>query len=276
LERIFSTLGVNCNSKRVVIKLNLCSLKTRETGATSDPVVVKHLIEYLNEKGSSVRLVESDSTGKSADLAFKYLGFKSLERKYDVKCINLSTDEFVVKNIDGYYLNSVRVPRTIENADLFITHPKMKTHSDLRVFMTGALKNQFGCLMGRNKEGYHARIHEVIADANQAFIPDLAIMDSIIAMTGYGPTNGRPQRLNLLMASRDPVAIDAVAARILQFNPSFIKYIKLTSKKGLGNISYRLVGDRVENALPGNRLSNFIMRSFATLSSMGIKGVNGV
>lgn len=273
LAKSFAFLKVNFNFDVAVVKLNLCSLKLRETGATSDPIVVEQLVKILNENHVQVRLVESNSASKDADLAFKYLGFKKMEKKYNVRCVNLSKDDFSIKKIDGYYLKSVRVPRTIEAADFFITHPKLKTHSSMGLRLTGALKNQFGCLMKKNKSVYHPMIHEVIADVNAAVTPNLTIMDAIIAMTGYGPTNGIPQRLNLLFTSQDPVAVDALGARIFGFNPSSIKYIKLASKKGLGNIDSILCGDSIENVAFDMHINKFIMRSLEVLSSMGIKEV---
>jgi len=273
LKEALNSLEISFHFDVAAIKLNLCSLKLRETGATSDPIVVEQLVQLLNENNVRVRLVESNSASKDADLAFEYLGFKNLEKKYDVKCVNLSKDDFAIKKIDGYYLKSVKMPKALETADFFITHPKLKIHSSMGVRLTGALKNQFGCLMKKKKSFYHPMIHEVIADVNQAFTPDLTIMDGIIVMTGYGPTNGIPHRLEMLFTSRDPVAVDALGARIFGFNPSSIKYIKLASKKGLGNIDSILCGDSIENVVFDVHINKFIMRSFEVLSSMGIKGV---
>ena len=269
-KRAFYALGVKLNFDSAVIKLNLCSLKSRETGATSDPIVVEQLVKFLNDNNIQVRLVESDSASKNADLAFAYLGFKILEKKYDVKCVNLSKDEFSIKKIDGYYFKSVKVPKTLENAEFFITHPKLKTHTSMKVHFTGALKNQFGCLMKKNKASYHPAIHEIIADVNQIFTSDLTIMDGIIAMTGYGPTNGIPQRLNLLFASMDPVAVDALGATIFGFDPHAIKYLKLASNKGLGNMNSVIVGDKIENVRFDMHINTLIMRFFELLSSIGI------
>jgi len=269
LKEAFTFFKVRFNFDVVAIKLNLCSLKLRETGATSDPMVVEQMVRILNENGVRVRLVESDSSMKDADLAFKYLGFKKLEKKYEVECVNLSKDEFSIKKIDGYFLKSVKMPRSIENADFFITHPKLKTHSDVKVRLTGALKNQFGCLIKKKKSIYHPMIHEIIAEVNQAFIPDLTIMDGIIAMTGYGPTNGIPQRLNLILTSPDPVAVDALGARIFGFSPLSIKYINLASEKGLGNTDSILHGDCIENLAFDMHINKFITRSFEVLASMG-------
>lgn len=268
--KAFDFFKIDFHFNIAVIKLNFCSLKLRETGATSDPIVVEQMIKVFNEHNVSVRLVESNSASKDADLAFDYLGFRSLERRYDVKCVNLSRDEFSVKKIDGYYLKSIKIPKTLEAADFFITHPKLKTHCSLKVHMTGALKNQFGCLMDRNKEKYHSRIHEVIADVNEAIKPDLTVMDAIIAMTGYGPTTGVPMRLNMIFTSQDPVAMDAFGAKLLGFNPMSIKYIKLSAKKGLGNTGFSLCGDKPVCANVDLHVNKFITQSFELLSSLGI------
>ena len=270
LKRAFKSLGIQFNFESVAIKINLCSLRSRETGATSDPIVVEQLIKILNENGARVYLVESDSGSKNVDLAFAYLGFKSLEKKYDVQCVNLSKDKFSIRKIDGYYLKSIRVPATLENVDFFITHPKLKTHSSMKVRLTGALKNQFGCLMDRNKAVYHSSIHEVISDVNKVFRSDLTIMDSIIAMTGYGPTVGIPQRLNLLLTSLDPVAVDALGAKIFGFNPRSIKYLKLASQEGLGKLNSIVYGDKLEGLSFNMHTKNLLLRSFEFFSSIGI------
>jgi len=272
LVKVFNFFKIKLNFDFIAIKLNLCSLKLRETGATSDPIVVEQIVKLLNDNGVEVRLVESNSASKDADLAFEYLGFKKLEQKYNVHCINLSRDKFTTRKIDGYYLKSVKIPESIETADFFITHPKLKTHCGMKVYITGALKNQFGCLMKMNKSVYHPNIHEVIADVNQAFTPDLTIIDAIIAMTGYGPTNGIPQRLNLLLTSRDAVAVDALGARIFGYNPSSVKYLKLASRRGLGNLDSILYGDGLENLEINIHINKYILKSFEILNSLGISG----
>ena len=270
LKRAIKSLGINLNFKKAIIKINLCSLRPRETGSTSDPIVVEQLVKLLNEFGIQVILVESSSYGRDADLLFSYLGFKSLEKKYDVKCVNLSRDDYSVKKIDGYYLKSIRVARTMESADFFITHPKLKTHTSLGVRLTGALKNQFGCLMDKKKVAYHPVIHEVIADVNQIFNPDLTVMDAIIAMTGYGPTTGIPQRMNLLLTSVDPVATDALGAKLFGYNPRTIKYLKLAERKRLGSTKFKAVGDKIQGCRCEMHINNLAIRSFELLSHIGI------
>ena len=273
LKRIFNFFRIKLTFDTAAIKLNLCSLKSRETGATSDPIVVEQLVKILNENGVKVRLIESNSSSKNADLAFKYLGFKKLEEKYDVRCINISRDDFSLRKINGYYLKTVKIPKAIETCDFFITHPKLKTHSSMKLHITGALKNQFGCLIEKEKAKYHSMIHEIIADMNTAFTPDFIIMDAITVMTGYGPTNGTPQRLNLLIAGLDPVAVDTFGAKILGSNPRSIRYIKLSAKRGLGNMNIRLFGDSIRDLnVNKNYNKRIIINIFNFLDKLRIKG----
>src|SRR4030066_2251354 len=86
----------------VAIKPNLCCIKGPETGATTDPLVVEGIIRYLqNEfKISDISIVESDGTQLLADMAFKLLGYESLSRRMNVKCVNLSKAPFSYKVFD--------------------------------------------------------------------------------------------------------------------------------------------------------------------------------
>jgi len=265
LEKTAKLWGLSLKSRNVVIKLNLCELRGPETGTTSDPAVVEEIVKFLIDHGSKVKLIESNSSATDADLAFRYLGFKQLEKKYDVACINLSTDDFITRAIDGYYLKNVKVSKTIDDADLFISHPKLKMHST--VILTGALKNQFGCLRGANKYIYHSKIHDVVADANIVFRPHFIIMDGIVAMVGYGPTNGIPHRFNMLAFSDDPVAIDCFGANFLGFNEKSIGYIVKAFKKGIGNMKYSAYGD-YEKVDFSPCYSRFVFSSAKTLGSI--------
>ena len=65
---------------------------------------------------------------------------------------------------------------------------------------------------------------------------DLCILDGII-VSGI-----QPRKLGLVMASRDPVAIDAAAAKIAGINPRTIRYLQLAEKEGLGNTDFTQKG----------------------------------
>lgn len=228
----------------VVIKPNLCCIKPPETGATTDVKVAESLVNYLkNEFGiSDISIVESDGSQVLADMAFKLLGYEKLSNKRGVKLVNLSSCPSSVKQFpQNAFLKEVQVPDVLEEADFFISVPKIKTHMDC--LFTCALKNQFGCNPYPRKAKYHQRLDDTIADLNVLFKPDLVVVDGIVAMEGFrGPTDGLPVRMNTLIFGRDPVAVDHFVAKVMGLNPDNISYLVEAQRRGLGKFSYEVIG----------------------------------
>jgi len=130
--------------------------------------------------------------------------------------------------------------------------PTVKTH--MYTTTTGAMKNAFGGLLSKYRHYTHTWIHETLVDllAIQKEIHPgiLAVMDGTTAGTGAGPRMIQPLVKNIILASADQVAIDAVAAKLMGFEPLQIKYISLAHEQGLGTGNPReieLVGDDVSN-----------------------------
>ena len=227
----------------VTIKPNLCCIKGPETGATTDPRVVEGIIRYLQEeyRVSDIAIVESDGTQVLADMAFKLLGYEKLAKRLNVELINLSKSPFSSKVFDGnVFLKKIRIPHIMENANLFISVPKIKTH-DMCSF-TATLKNQYGCNPYPRKSIYHKRLHDSIVDLNVAFKPDLVVVDGIMAMEGSGPIDGIPIKMSALIFGRDPVAIDHLIARIMGINPNRVKYLVEARRRGVGTTNYKTIG----------------------------------
>jgi len=115
------------------------------------------------------------------------------------------------------------------------------------------MKNAFGGLLNTKRHYTHTWIHETLVDllAIQKEIHPgrLAVMDGTTAGDGAGPRMIRPVEKNGILASADQVAIDAVAARLMGFDPLSIKYIRLAHEQGLG------VGDPREIELVGEDVS---------------------
>ena len=230
----------------VVIKPNLCCIKSHETGATTDLRVVEGIITCLKNEYdvSSICIVESDATQVLADMAFKLLGYERLAKRLDVKLVNLSKSPFSLKVFpENAFLKEIRFPHTMEKADFFISVPKIKTHGELGVLLTSALKNQFGCNPDPHKSKLHKRLHDAIVDLNVAFKPNLVIVDGIVAMGGYrGPVDGEPIRMNTLIFGRDPVAIDHLVARIMGINPNSVRYLVEAKRRKVGTTEYKTIG----------------------------------
>ena len=82
----------------------------------------------------------------------------------------------------------------------------------------------------------HKHLDPLLASLHRILSPRLAIMDGIIGMEGRGPANGKPRRLDVILASRDSVALDATGMRLIGLEPSRSRHVVLTAKTGLGRI----------------------------------------
>jgi uncharacterized protein (DUF362 family) len=144
-------------------------------------------------------------------------------------------------------------PKGIHLPDYFlgknIVHlPTTKCH--MYTTTTGAIKNAFGGLLSSYRHYTHSWIHETLVDLlaiQKEIHPGIfATMDGTTAGNGPGPRTMTPEIKNVILASADQVAIDAVAAKLMGFDPLSIKYIRLAHERGLG------VGDVCEIELVGD------------------------
>lgn len=114
--------------------------------------------------------------------------------------------------------------------------PTMKCH--IYTTITGAMKNAFGGLLNRKRHYTHSVIHETLVDllAIQKEIHSgiFAVTDGTIAGDGAGPRTMMPVVKNYMLASADSVAIDAVSAKMMGFDPMSIGCIRLAHERGLG------------------------------------------
>ncbi|MBL8966693.1 MAG: DUF362 domain-containing protein, partial [Spirochaetaceae bacterium] len=129
----------------------------------------------------------------------------------------------------GRIAKRFRFAKSLAETDLLVSLPKLKTHQ--LMYYTGAIKNLFGLVPGLEKSAFHLRFPgraefaTMLADLVLAARPDFSLMDAVVAMEGPGPNNGRPRRLGLVMASRDPLALDWSAAGLIGYEPRQIAYL---------------------------------------------------
>lgn len=236
-------LALNSDSA-VVIKPNLCAIRTPETGTTTDVRVVEAIVYELKRRFdvSDISIIESDGAQVLADMAFKLLGYERVLSKLNVKLVNISKVLYSVREFpENVFIKKLKVPKIIEEADLLVSVPKIKTH-DLCTF-TGALKNQYGCNPYPRKTIYHKHLDDVIVDFNLIFRPDVIIVDGIVAMEGHkGPTEGVPIRMNTLIFGRDPVAVDHLICRLIGIDPDSVRYLIEAERRGVGNTNYKTIG----------------------------------
>jgi len=150
--------------------------------------------------------------------------------------------------LDRIFEEGIRIPDYFVGKNI-VHLPTVKCH--IYTTTTGAMKNAFGGLLNTKRHYTHSWIHETLVDLlaiQQEIHPGIfAVMDGTTAGNGPGPRTMYPEVKNVILASADQVAIDAVAARMMGFDPlADIAYIRLAHERGLG------VGDVREIEIVGD------------------------
>ena len=152
--------------------------------------------------------------------------------------------------LDHIYPKGIRIPDYFFGKNI-VHLPTVKCH--IYTTTTGAMKNAFGGLLSTHRHYTHTWIHETLVDLlaiQKEIHPGIfAVMDGTTAGNGPGPRTMKPEVKNVILASDDQVAIDAVAAKLMGFDPLTIDYIRLAHERGLG------VGDVSEIELVGDDVS---------------------
>jgi uncharacterized protein (DUF362 family) len=230
----------HCTS--IAIKPNLCCLKSPEAGATTDPRLVEAVIQRVRRHTDcAIHIVESNNSHASADTTFATLGYLELAQRYpNVKCVNLSRDPKIKVTLNGHIFSTILAPETLLFTDYLINIAKLKTHVDHRY--SGVLKNTYGMILRAQRAQYHGFMNEVLTDLNTLYYPNLSLIDGIVGMEGFGPVDGTPIPTNAIIASKDPVAADAVGASIIGVKPHSIAYLRHAWVNQLGHIDFTVKG----------------------------------
>lgn len=218
----------------VVIKPNLCTaVPEKVAGSNTDPAVTEAVCEMFLSRTRRIYLVESDGLRQKAQDSFRASGYGELAKKLGIELVNLSESPWIKVNCPPAGI--IELPRLLLEAEAFITLPVLKTHA--LTYFTGALKNQWGCLPQYDRILVHKYLDELLVTLHRVLHPCLTVMDGIVGMEGRGPTNGKPRRLDVILASQDSVALDATAMRLVGLDPNRARHIALAAEQGLGTIA---------------------------------------
>jgi uncharacterized protein (DUF362 family) len=137
--------------------------------------------------------------------------------------------------LNKIYGDHIRIPDYFFGKNI-VHLPTVKCH--IYTTTTGAMKNAFGGLLNHKRHQTHTYIHETLVDLlaiQKEIHPGLfCLMDGTTAGNGPGPRIMKPVKKDVILASSDQVAVDAVAAKLLGFDPMSIKYLNLAQENGLG------------------------------------------
>jgi uncharacterized protein (DUF362 family) len=228
------------NGKKIFVKVNLISSEF-VPGQCTSPMVLSEVLKELTEKGYEVTFGDADlAAARQCDKAAKVWGHEKLAEKFGVKFQNLSRDKLVRVKLNGKVFKTLDIPRCVLDADHIISLPVMKTHC--LTGLTCALKHFWG-VVPRVRHQYHLVVNDAIADITSFLKPKLAytVVDGTICMEGDAPRTGKPKICNVIIASADSVALDAVAARYMGI--PIPEHVVAASKRGVGKLDYKLSGD---------------------------------
>ena len=224
--------------EKILLKPNLLKKAEVEKAVITHPVVVGAFARILREAGYE-NIVLADSCGHgTTKQVIQGTGMDTYLEKYQIPAIDY-TKGVHVENPDGVQAKEFILPKELLEADCVISLSKMKTHALERI--TGAVKNSYGFIYGKNKAIGHTKypsadsFARMLIDLNQYVKPRLYIMDGITAMEGNGPGSGDPTAMNVILMSTDPVALDSVFARLVYLKPEMVPTNYHGEKMGLGN-----------------------------------------
>jgi uncharacterized protein (DUF362 family) len=232
---------------RVLLKPNAGRRVAAGTGVVTAPAVVAAACDHFLELGADVAIGEGTIVGVKPLDCLATTGIAAVADERNLALVDLDTPKGRKVDIPGgTVLSHVTLAGPLADYDAIVSIPVMKTHMHCRVSL--GLKNMKGCLRGHEK----VRLHQLpppeslpgekplncaIADLARVLRPDVTLVDGSVGQEGLGPSAGSPKRADLVVASTDVLAADAVAATLMGFDPADIPHLRLSAAKGLGTIA---------------------------------------
>jgi uncharacterized protein (DUF362 family) len=247
--------GPDVSGKKVLVKPNILSDSDPSKCICTHPVVVEAMIKFLQSKGAVVSVGDSPAVHKRGFRSVKS-GIYQVCQKTGVPWIDFTKDSSEATLRKG----KIRIASIASEADVIISMPKFKNHE--LVYFTGAIKNTLGLVPGFSKAKQHALHHDrnnfstFLVDLSEAVTPHFFLMDGIMGMEGRGPGQGKPIKMEVLIGSDNPVALDIIASTIAGYNPMDIPTTAIALSRGLW------LKDKHEIIYDGPELKTLIRENF--------------
>jgi len=220
VEALANGLGFRVSAgSRVLLKPNLVSAVRNKGLACTHPEVVAAVAEWFLDQGAKVRVGDSPAFGTALGV-MAACGISAALKGLPVTMINFEA----VRQVRLASGLSVGVARAIGECDLLVNLPKIKAHGQL--YLSLAVKNYFGAVVGFRKPWLHARYGDIgnrfealLVDLLEVLPGGITLADGVVAMQGDGPVAGYPFPLHLLAAGLNPVAVDTALLAVLGLPP---------------------------------------------------------
>lgn len=223
--------------EKLLVKANMLVGASPDKNIGPHPMVLEAVLEQFQKAEALVSFGDSPGFG-SPRAAARLAGLLEVIDRLCVPMADFETP--VTKSFpEGRLIKQFTIAKGVLESDGLISLCKLKSHALTRI--TGAIKNQFGCIPGALKAEFHSRLpnadlfSQMLVDLNLMLQPRLYIMDGIIAMEGNGPRNGTPRPMHVLLFSTDPVALDATVCRMVNLDEKLVEPITYGNSAGLGS-----------------------------------------
>ncbi len=242
---------------RVLIKPNLLKASPPVDAVTTHPEIIRATIRLVREAGAEALVGDSPGFGELRRVCEKSGVMDVIE---DEGATLAELDEAMqVKS--RHRFRRFDIARAVHEADVVINLPKFKTHGMMTI--TGAVKNLFGCIPGKRKIQWHFKagvnrdaFARMLVELCSLIGPRLTIMDAVVGMEGNGPGSGDPREVGLVLAGRDPVALDVVSGRIIGVDPSLLYIVRAAAEAGVGETQL----DRIQ--IHGEALADVTVKGY--------------
>jgi uncharacterized protein (DUF362 family)/Pyruvate/2-oxoacid:ferredoxin oxidoreductase delta subunit len=238
IEKAFKLFPLDVTGKTVMVKPNALRGNAPEEAVTTHPAVLRAVIEKLEEMNPA-DIIVGDNPGMANyginEDTFEKTGLLEASGKYFQ---NIGRDVAEVEPA-GDFFQKVSVSRAILDADIYISLPKFKTHG--LTILSGAIKNNYGILPGAQKARGHRlagnpwQFNELVVDIFGIRIPDLIIVDAVLGMEGNGPISKETRHVGKILAADNAVAVDATISRMMGFDPTALRFLRVAKKRGYGD-----------------------------------------
>jgi uncharacterized protein (DUF362 family) len=244
LRKGIDALGVDLDGKRTaVIKPNLVIAASPATAIVTHPAVVTAVVRVLRAAGvERITIADGPGVGLDVDEVFRKTGYAALAKELGVELLNFNVAE---RREREWKYGKLGVPAVLEDADLYVNVPKLKTHGYTTV--TLSIKNHKGMLSEEDKKlDHHLGLHEPLVEQAKLSPPGLVVLDGIVGVEGDGPLNGKTKRAGIFAVGTNMLELDATAARLMGFDPREIKHLAIAEREGLGTLDPEVTGTAEE------------------------------
>lgn len=239
VEEALDFLGFDFRGRRVWVKPNLLSPRPPQDSVTTDPELVRCVVEGLARRGAAEVWVADNPGGALKGSVADFVAKTGVPTAAGEHFRDISTTPVPVK-LNSRFAAQVHFSRIITEVDVILNLPVFKTHA--LTLITGALKNLFGVIPGGQKGELHTLapnpvdFAELLIDIYQAIpVPVLTIVDALRGMDGQnGPSAGRVLAIGKVVSGANPVAVDSVLARMAGVEPDRIPMLRIAAGRGLG------------------------------------------